>query len=167
MAGPAAEKLPSNAEHAAPTPWAEGLKHLAEGLWYWLATVRPDGRPHVMPVLSVWVDGAQYFVAHPKSRKAKNLALDGRCVITVGDDEAHVVLEGEASKVTEEDTLQRVAETYAKKYRWHPRPVDGAFDADYGAPTAGEPPYDVYEIVPSVAFGFGTDETFSPTRWRF
>ena len=25
---------------------------------HWLATVRPDGRPHVMPVWTVWVDGA-------------------------------------------------------------------------------------------------------------
>ena len=26
---------------------------------------------------------------------------------------------------------------------------------------------DVYEAVPTAAFGFGIDETFVPTRWRF
>lgn len=164
---PVAEKLPSNADHDAPTTWEEGRKHLADGMWYWLATVRPDGAPHVMPVLSVWVDEAQYFVAHPSSRKAQNLAQDGRCVLTVGDESAHIVLEGEARRVTDDDALERVAGVYAKKYDWHPRPVDGRFDADYGAPTAGEPPYDVYEIIPRVVFGFGMDESFSPTRWRF
>jgi hypothetical protein len=41
-------------------------------------------------------------------------------------------------------------------------------DAEFGAPTSGGPPYDVYEIAPTRAFGLPTDgETFTPTRWRF
>lgn len=36
---PTAEKLASNAEHPLPTPWADGLRRLQEGRWYWLATV--------------------------------------------------------------------------------------------------------------------------------
>jgi hypothetical protein len=43
---------------------------------------------------------------------------------------------------------------------------DGAFHAN-GAPTAGPPPYDVYRVQSVTAFGFGTDDTVSPTRWRF
>ena len=43
---------------------------------------------------------------------------------------------------------------------------DGAFYA-VGSPTAGPPPYELYEETPTMAFGFPTDETFSPTRWRF
>ncbi len=42
---PIAEKLPSNADHAVPAPWAQARGLLAEGDRYWLATVRPDGRP--------------------------------------------------------------------------------------------------------------------------
>jgi nitroimidazol reductase NimA-like FMN-containing flavoprotein (pyridoxamine 5'-phosphate oxidase superfamily) len=163
---PVAEKLPSNADHAEPTAWSDGVRHLAHGQWYWLATVRPDGRPHVMPVLSVWVDGALYFVAGERTRKARNLAADAHCVITHEEGDAHMVLEGTATIVRDEPTLRRVADEYASKYGWHPRPEDGAFDADYGAPTAGPPPYDVYEVTPTTAFGFGM-ETFSPTRWRF
>ncbi|NDJ84523.1 MAG: PIG-L family deacetylase [Chloroflexi bacterium] len=49
--------------------------------------------------------------------------------------------------------------------------VDGhlnqAPSAEVIAPTAGPPPYAVYAVTPTVAFGFGTDKTFSPTRWRF
>jgi hypothetical protein len=80
---PMAEKLPANAEHAAPTPWAEGRRRLEAGGWYWLTTVRPDRRPHVMPVLAVWLEGALYFVAADTSRKAHNLAYDPHCVMTV------------------------------------------------------------------------------------
>jgi hypothetical protein len=164
---PVAEKLPSNVEHPAPTPWAEARRRLTEGKWYWLATVRPDGRPHVMPVLVVWLDHALYFVAGEATRKAKNLARDSHCVITVATEDAHLVVEGEAAKVRDETKLQRVATAYASKYQWLVTVRDASFDADYGAPTAGPPPYEAYEVTPTKAFGFGTDETFSPTRWRF
>src|SRR5919199_1865148 len=164
---PVAEKLPSNAEHPSPTPWAQAQRRLAQGQWYWLATVRPDGRPHVMPVLAVWLGGALYFVAGEATRKARNLARESHCVITVAAEDAHLVVEGEAAKVRDEAKLNQVAAVYASKYGWHVTVRGGAFDADYGAPTAGPPPYEVYELTPTTAFGFGTEETFSPTRWRF
>jgi hypothetical protein len=77
------------------------------------------------------------------------------------------VVEGEAARVKDESKLQRVAHAYAEKYAWQVTVRNAALDADFGAPTAGPPPYAVYELTPSTAFGFGTDETFSPTRWRF
>jgi len=149
------------------TPWAEARGHLEEAGTYWLATVRPDGRPHVMPVLAVWVDGALHFSASPTSRKAKNLARDAHCVITAGSRALDLVVEGEAAQVRNEARLHRVAGAYASKYDWHVTVRDGAFYAD-GAPTAGPPPYEVYEVTPTMALGFPTEEgTFSPTRWRF
>ena len=77
------------------------------------------------------------------------------------------MVEGEAAKARDDTMLQRVAAVYASKYQWHVTVHDGACDAEYGAPTAGPPPYEVYEVTPTQVFGFGTDETFSPTRWRF
>src|SRR5712692_8322303 len=115
---PVAEKLPSNADHASPTAWTEARRQLAEGQWYWLATVRPDRRPHVMPVLAVWLDGALYFVAKETSRKARNLGRNSHCVITVARDDCHLVVEGEAAKVSDEAKLHRVAAAYASKYQW-------------------------------------------------
>jgi hypothetical protein len=67
----------------------------------------------------------------------------------------------------DETWLHRVAEAYMTKYGWPVTVRDSAFYAD-GAPTAGPPPYYVYEFIPTTAFGFPTEEgTFSPTRWRF
>jgi hypothetical protein len=43
----------------------------------------------------------------------------------------------------------------------------GAFDADYGAPTAGPPPYHIYALRPRTVYAFGVTENFSPTRYRF
>ena len=77
------------------------------------------------------------------------------------------MLEGTADKVRDTATLQRVADAYADVYGWRVAVRDGVFHDTEGAPTAGPPPYDVYEVTPNVAFGFGTDETVVPTRWRF
>ena len=163
---PVAEQLLSNSDQATATPWTEARRRLAEADWYWLATVRPDGRPHVMPLLAVWLDGALYFCTGTTTRKAKNLARQAYCVIATASGDAHLVVEGEAARVRDEATLQRVAGVYAAKYDWQVAVRDGAFYAD-GAPTAGPPPYDVYAVFPTLVFGFGTDELFSPTRWRF
>jgi len=65
---PTAEQ-PYLAEDTTPTPWSEARERLADADTYWLATVRPDGLPHLVPVLGVWVDGALCFVASPTSRK--------------------------------------------------------------------------------------------------
>jgi nitroimidazol reductase NimA-like FMN-containing flavoprotein (pyridoxamine 5'-phosphate oxidase superfamily) len=162
---PAAEQ-PYLAEDTTPRPWAEARERLAEADTYWLATVRPDGLPHLAPLLAVWVDGALHFVASRTSRKATNLAHDAHCVIATRREALDLVVEGTVAKVSQEARLHRVAEVYMNKYGWPVTVRDGAFYAD-GAPTAGPPPYEVYEVIPTTAFGFPWDETFNPTRWRF
>jgi pyridoxine/pyridoxamine 5'-phosphate oxidase len=84
---------------AVPTPWAEARGRLEEAGTYWMATVCPDGRPHVMPVLGVRVDGTLCFSAGEASRKDKNLARDPRWVIMAGSRDLDVVVEGEAARV--------------------------------------------------------------------
>lgn len=145
---------------------AGGASASGRGGTYWLATVRPDGRPHVVPVLAVWLDGALHFTSSPTARKARNLARSPDCIIAVGAPALDLVVEGQAAKVRDDATLHRVAEAYASKYQWQVTVRDGGFWAE-GAPTAGPPPYDVYRVTPTAAFGFGTDETFGATRWRF
>jgi hypothetical protein len=76
------------------------------------------------------------------------------------------VVEGEAAKVSDGGRLERVADVYASKYGWQVAVRDGAFYAD-GAPTAGPPPYELYEAAPTRIFGFGTDESFGAARWDF
>ena len=120
-----------------------------------------------MPLPAVWVDGTVYFSAGAGSRKARNLARNAQCVISVGGAALDLVVEGEAANIRDESTLHRIAEAYASAYDWHVTVRAGALHDAEGAPTAGPPPYDVYEMTPTTAFGFGTDESFSPTRWRF
>jgi nitroimidazol reductase NimA-like FMN-containing flavoprotein (pyridoxamine 5'-phosphate oxidase superfamily) len=109
---------PFNAgERRALPPWPQARRRLAEAGTYWLATARPDGRPHVVPVLAVWLDDALHFSSSPTARKAKNLARSPHCVIMVGTPALDLVVEGQATKVRDEATLRRLAEVYASKYQ--------------------------------------------------
>ena len=155
-------------ESTLPEQWSRAGEHLTGSpATYWLATVSPDGRPHVRPVLAVWVAGGLFFCASESTRKAKNLALDPHCAVTVERGPVDLVVEGTTGKVRDADVLQSVADAYASIYGWRVTVRDGAFHDTEGAPTAGPPPYDVYEVSAVTAFGFGTDESFSATRWRF
>jgi nitroimidazol reductase NimA-like FMN-containing flavoprotein (pyridoxamine 5'-phosphate oxidase superfamily) len=146
------------------TSWSDALALLESAEVYWLATVRPDGRPHVTPLIAVWLDNALYFCTGAAERKAKNLSHDRHCVITTGCNELgkglDIVVEGEAVAVVDEAKLQRVAERYASKYDWPFTVREGAL---YGEGGRAE----VYEVAPNVVFGFGKGEPFSQTRWRF
>ncbi|HLY82411.1 MAG TPA: pyridoxamine 5'-phosphate oxidase family protein, partial [Acidimicrobiales bacterium] len=63
-------------------PWSWANERLTASHDYWLATVRPDGRPHVMPVWGVWQDGHIWFSSSGASRKTQNLAVNRRAAIT-------------------------------------------------------------------------------------
>ncbi|HST04967.1 MAG TPA: pyridoxamine 5'-phosphate oxidase family protein [Chloroflexia bacterium] len=149
-------------------PWAEIRDKLVEGGTTWLTTVRPDGRPHVVPVGALWIDGAYYVTTGQGTVKGNNLDHDPHCVITLSSGGFDMVVEGEAAKVSDVEKLERVARVYANQ-GWPAYVHDGVLDAPYSAATTGPAPYDVYEVAPSVAFAFGTgEETVNrSTRYRF
>jgi pimeloyl-ACP methyl ester carboxylesterase len=164
-AEPAGQLYPGVATGAA-AAWSEAARRLAAADGYWLASTRPDGRPHLVPVLAVWVDGALHFAAGRQTRKGRNLRRDPRCVLSTRQPELDLVVEGVATRVVDEGVLRRVAEEYAAKYAWPAEARGGALEGE-GAPSAGPPPYEIHRLDPLIAFGFPTDETFAPTRWEF
>lgn len=172
---PMAELEPRfSSDDATPTAWTEARERLERAEVYWISTVRPDGRPHVTPLLSVWLDGALYFCTGPDERKAKNLARNPHCILATGcnalDEGLDVVVEGDAARMNDEAGLRRIADVYESKYGggWRFAVRDGAFYHDPGSLRGTDPDEAlVYEVAPSTAFGFGKGESFSQTRWRF
>jgi hypothetical protein len=133
---------------------------------FFLGTTRPDGRPHVAAVGALWVDGDFYIVSGAETRKSRNLASNPACTIAVGLEGIDLALEGEALRVTDRPTLERVAALY-REGGW-PAEVEGdAFTAPYSAPSAGPPPWQVYRFTFHTAFGGATAEPYGATRWRF
>jgi len=131
--------------------WAE--QRLVASRNYWLSTVRPDGRPHAMPVWGVWVDSALYFDTAPSSRKGRNLAQNAACVLTTESAHEAVIVEGTASRVQDATTRAHVHARYQAKYA-----------------QAAPPPGALYAVVPHRVFAFIEDKDqfqSTATRWTF
>lgn len=154
---------------AAAVPWTDADRQLEEADLYWFASVRAGGRPHVVPLLGVWIDGAFYFTTGKTEQKVSNLSTNRQVTVITGcndlDQGLDVVVEGEATVVTDDARLDRLGDAYAAKYGegWRVPGLDGVV---------------VYEVTPSKVFGFGRKdgrvgppagqgEMFSQTRWRF
>ena len=153
---------------SAPIPWSRPLKQLEAGTAasYWLATTKPEGRPHVAAVGALWIDGKIYFTSSPKARKGRNLAANPNCVLSVTLKGLDLVVEGSAVRITDRPTLLRLAQRYAAQ-GW-PASVRGeALTAEYSAPSAGPPPWNLYAVRPTTAFGVATTEPSGATRWQF
>jgi nitroimidazol reductase NimA-like FMN-containing flavoprotein (pyridoxamine 5'-phosphate oxidase superfamily) len=168
MAGnePVAELDPRYSDDGVAAPdWAEARDRLEKAELFWVTTVRPDGRPHITPLLSLWLDDALYFCTGPDEQKAKNIAGNPHCILMTGCNALHegmdLVVEGDATKVSDDAKLQRVADAYVTKYgeEWRFEVSDGAFR--HGPGTAF-----VFEVAPVTAYGFAKGE-YSHTRWRF
>ena len=153
----------------APLEWSRALKALSEpptNVTHFLGTVGSDGRPHAAGVGALWVDGDLYIVSGPRTRKSRNLAANPACTISVPLTGIDLVLEGEATRVTDAETLERVAARYSDG-GW-PAEVDGdAFTAPYSAPSAGPPPWYLYRFTFHTAYGVAGAEPHGATRWRF
>jgi hypothetical protein len=151
-----------------PLPWSRALEQLVAGAGgiFWIATTRPDGRPHLNAVGAVWQDGKVYLVSGAGTRKSRNLSANANCVVSVSLPGLDLVIEGKAVQVTDEATLKRLAERYAA-HGWPATVADGALTAAYSAASAGPPPWNVYAIAPVTAFGEATAQPYGATRWQF
>src|SRR5438067_13434751 len=102
-----------SSENATATPWADAREQMEKAEIYWLTTVRSDGRPHVTPLLAVWLDDALYFCTGTGERKAKNLAHNHHCILTTGCnvlEGVDIVVEGDDVKVSDEARIQSLAD---------------------------------------------------------
>jgi hypothetical protein len=135
-------------------------------LTFFVATVRPSGRPHSAGVGAMWVDGVLYFVSGPGTRKSRNLAVNPACSISVRLRGIDLVLEGEAHRVTDSSTLERLAAVH-RTSGWPAEVEDDAFTAPFSAPSAGPPPWHLYRLTLHTAVGVAAAEPHGATRWDF
>ena len=152
-------------------PWSRALEAIGTGAIgaqaaCFLGTVRPDGRPHSAGIGVAELDGDLYFTSGPAARKARNLASNPACTLSMRLQGLDLVVEGDAERVTDPITLERVAAVF-RDGGW-PAQVDGdALTAPYSAQSAGPPPWQVYRLRYHTAFGVATREPFGASRWRF
>jgi len=135
-------------------------------LTFFVATVRPDGRPHSAGVGAIWLDGALYFTSGPGTLKSRNLAANPMCSVSVRLRGIDLVLEGEARRVTDASALESAAAAY-RDGGWPAEVEDDALTAPYSAPSAGPAPWHLYRLTLHAAVGVATAEPHGATRWDF
>ena len=81
-------------------PWQWAQERLEKSHNYWVATTRPDGRPHATAVWGVWWNNIFYFSSGRLTRKARNLAHNSSCVVCIENAAEAVIVEGVAQLVS-------------------------------------------------------------------
>jgi Pyridoxamine 5'-phosphate oxidase len=157
---PSAPRMFGGALEPVRLPWRWASGRLEAASVYWIATTRPDGRPHARPVWGVWLDNVFYFSTG--SLAARNLAAQPAITVHLESRAEVVIVEGVTAIVSDPDLLQRVSALYNAKYQW-----------DHAPDAAADPFYIVH---PEVVFGWIEDSTGldggaafhgTATRWRF
>jgi len=144
--------------------YARGLDHT--DFAYAFLDMTALGRPHVTPLVAVWAEGALHFCTGAEEQKFANLRVNPHVVLTTGcnrwDQGLDVVVEGDAVRVTDEDTLRRLAQAWATKWdgQWQFTVRDGCFQHEPGAAI-------VFSVTPSKVFAHAKGDPFGATTHRF
>ena len=152
--------------NAVATPWDATRRALETAELFWISTVRTDGRPHVTPLVAVWLNGAIHFTTGATEQKATNLRSNPHVILTTGCNQweqgLDVVVEGDAIRLTDQAVLERLAEAFAKKWdgRWRYEVRGGALHHENGGTAL------VFSVAPTKILAFGKG-TFSQTRYQF
>jgi hypothetical protein len=145
------------AEGSGLLPWSWAQDRLTRSHDYWLASVTPDGRPHVMPVWGVLLEDRLWFSSANGSRKARNLVRVPYCSLTTDDPAEPVVAEGPVERITDMTSLERMLAAENEKY-----------DTDYGMEMVDPALNSCFAMAFERVFGLASsDFTGSPTRWTF
>jgi hypothetical protein len=78
--------------------WDRVRDRLAAARQYWMATTRPDGRPHVVPRWGVWLEGRLWYDGSPETVHARNLTANPACVLHLEDGWEAVIVEGTSGR---------------------------------------------------------------------
>src|SRR6266702_5549728 len=99
---------------SAKLPWTWATERLTSARNYWIATTRPDGKPHSRPVWGVWLEDTFYFSTG--SLAAQNLAIRPAITVHLESGSEVVIIEGVAEKVTDASLVEQVVHLYNQKY---------------------------------------------------
>jgi hypothetical protein len=98
--------------------WESVVDRLTESKNYWLATTRPDGRPHVVPRWGVWLDEMFWYDGSPETIHVRNLEHNPAVVLHLESGSTATIVEGHS--VRPQPIVghlgERLATEYGRKY---------------------------------------------------
>jgi hypothetical protein len=135
-------------------PWEHVIGRLSDSSAYWLATVTPAGRPHVVPVWGCVIEGHLFLeTGDPGTVKNRNLAANAEVVVHLDDVDDAVIVRGHAQAFIPGPLGPLVAAAMHAKYREYD-PAPDSWDAG-----------GMYEVIPRTVLAWKAMPT--ATRWRF
>ncbi|HYO50602.1 MAG TPA: pyridoxamine 5'-phosphate oxidase family protein [Chloroflexia bacterium] len=145
--------VPTNEDGLLTWDWV--VERLEKARNYWVSTTRPDGRPHVMPVWAVWLDGTLYFDGHPQTRWARNIAQNPNVAIHLESGDEVVILEGVVQDIPHLDPAiaEQLVTSSNAKY-------------NYSTPAEELVKRGLFALRPQAALAWG-EFPRTMTRWRF
>lgn len=152
---------------ASATPWEQVVRSLEHTEIYALTTIMSDGMPHITPVSGLYDEQGFLFCTGHQEQKCRNIVHDPRGSVHIGSplffEGIDVVVRGSFTRVSDQESLAAMIETFVEKYGefWRFELGEDALVNDHGNPAW------VFRLVPDVAFSFTRGETTAQTRYEF
>lgn len=178
MAKPTAHIIPRRHERTQPdehsgsgplpaADWAEIERRLRGGSGTTWLSVPNTSAVHVRPLFAAWTGSTFVFASNPRAVKTRHLDAHPGCSLAIDLGFAHLVVEGTAARLVGATDLGRASAAMREVYDWPTTVVGDELDAPYAAPSSGGPPFRAYEITPTRAYAFPTEDDFDPTKFTF
>lgn len=117
---PVVEKPDIPSEYGNPTQrlsWGDVEQRLERATVYWIASTRPDGRPHVIPRDGMWLDGGLYYGGSPETVHFRNITRNPRVAVHIGDGQEAIIVEGQVDvEKPSREMAERLADESFAKY---------------------------------------------------
>ena len=135
--------------------WSRMIERLIEAEAYWIATVTPDNRPHVVPIWGCFIEGDLYLeTGAPGTVKNRNLASNQNVFVHLDGVNDVVIVRGVAVEVRPDPALgAALARAMGGKYKGYD-PTPDSWDSG-----------GMYRIDPESVLAWTQMPT--ATRWRF
>jgi F420H(2)-dependent biliverdin reductase len=98
-------------------PTAEVEQRLRDEANVWMATVRADGRAHLVPIWFVWVLGKFWICTGTDTVKMRNLRTNPSIALSLENGDAPVIAKGMVEFVEAPYPAEVLAE-FVRKYQW-------------------------------------------------
>ncbi|MCA9927524.1 MAG: pyridoxamine 5'-phosphate oxidase family protein [Anaerolineales bacterium] len=123
---------------------------LGREMTIWVATVRRNGRPHLVPVWFIWLEGKLYIATGSETQKFANLNHNQNVSLALPDTNSTLIIEGEA-QIADRQTVDIIADYFYHKYEWDFRYDDSAL-------------WRLIEITPHKIMAWGDEHDTDGTR---
>ncbi|MFT3890520.1 MAG: pyridoxamine 5'-phosphate oxidase family protein [Anaerolineales bacterium] len=111
-------QMPETSEHL--VAWDFVSEQMSSSRHYWISTVFPDGRPHVVPVWGIWYENRFHFEGSMQTGWGRNILKNPHIAVHLPDADKVVVIDGIAHIIQDneidDETWNSLDSTFQKKY---------------------------------------------------